>query len=141
MLNIFFIDFPHSHLQFFPPVDRQLHLELQLSSSHTKALSTSMSCSRAARRARVAAHRSSTKHVGRLFPGSILGLPAARETMGACAEVILASAPVLELRLGRAQHHRVVPRSLPVAPAVSAILAGAKSDFMSSAWLARPAVH
>ena len=89
-----------------------------------------MSCSRAARRARVAAHRSSTKHVGRLFPGSILGLPAVRETMGARAEVILASAPVLELRLGRAQHHRVVPRSLPVAPAVSAILAGAKSDFM-----------
>ena len=89
-----------------------------------------MSCSRAARRARVAAHRSSTKHVGRLFPGSILGLPAARETMGARAEVILASAPALELRLGRAQHHRVVPGSLPVAPAVSAILAGAKSDFM-----------
>ena len=93
-----------------------------------------MSCSRAARRARVAAHRSSTKHVGRLFPGSILGLPAARETMGARAEVILASAPVLELRLGRAQHHRVVPRSLPVAPAVSAILAGAKLDFMSTGW-------
>ena len=97
-----------------------------------------MSCSRAARRARVAAHRSSTKHVGRLFPGSILGLPAARETMGARAEVILASAPVLELRLGRAQHHRVVPRSLPVAPAVSAILAGAKSDFMSSDWPGQP---
>ena len=97
-----------------------------------------MSCSRAARRARVAAHRSSTKHVGRLFPGSILGLPVARETMGARAEVILASAPVLELRLGRAQHHRVVPRSLPVAPAVSAILAGAKSDFMSSDWPGQP---
>ena len=93
-----------------------------------------MSCSRAARRARVATHRSSTKHVGRLFPGSILGLPVTRETMGARAEVILASAPVLELRLGRAQHHRVVPRSLPVAPAVSAILAGAKSDFMSTGW-------
>ena len=57
--------------------------------------------------------------------------------MGARAEVMLASAPVLELRLGRAQHHPVVPRS-PVAPAVSAILAGAKSDFMSSDWPGQP---
>ena len=100
-----------------------------------------MSCSRAARRARVAAHRSSTKHVGRLFPGSILGLPAVRKTMGASAEVILASAPVFELRLGRAQHHRVVPRSLPVAPAVSAILAGAKLDFMSTGWPGHQCSH
>ena len=62
-----------------------------------------------------AARLSSTKHVGRPFLGSILGLPAVAETIRACAEDTVAGAPVLAQRLGRAQHHRVVPRSLPVA--------------------------
>ena len=67
-----------------------------------------MSSSRAARRARVAAHRSSTKHVGPPFLGSILGLPAVAETIHPRAEGTVAGAPVLGQRLGRAQHHRVV---------------------------------
>ena len=93
-----------------------------------------MSSSRAARRARVAAHRSSTKHVARPFLGSILGLLAVAETICPRAKGTVAGAPVLGQHLGRAQHHRVVPRPLPVAPAASAILAGAKSDFMSTGW-------
>ena len=67
-----------------------------------------MSSSRAARRARVAAHRSSTKHVARPFLGSILGLLAVAETICPRAEGTVAGAPVLGQRLGRAQHHRVV---------------------------------
>ena len=67
-----------------------------------------MSSSRAARRARVAAHRSSTKHVARPFLGSILGLLAVAETIRSRAEGTVTGAPVLGQRLGRAQHHRVV---------------------------------
>jgi hypothetical protein len=46
--------------------------------------------------------------VRRPFLGSILGLPAMTETIHSRAEGMVAGAPVLGRRLGRAQHHRVV---------------------------------
>ena len=62
-----------------------------------------------------AARLSSTKHVGRPFLGSILGLPAVAETICSRAEGTVAGAPVLGQRLGRAQHHRgVASRSLRI---------------------------